>query len=582
MAQISKRSARNVETPAQPGRFDVAALRDAVGEKAFARGCAYHAEGRVEIITISDTRVVARVVGTEIYRCELTGRGNDLSFACSCRAFADWGSCKHLIAVALTVNSLDPDALELASNRLGKIREHLRGKGVEQLVEMILKLAERDTALFEELNLSAALDTADDATVLAQFKKAVTDAIRVRGYIEYGDMRDWAQGIDGVLDRISVLLESGRAALVLLLLDHFFSRMDDALGKVDDSDGGGGACYARAAGIHLAACERVKPDPIDLARILFAREVNSPWEFFFGSSETYADVLGEVGLAEYRRLATEAWQKVKSRQRRRTEVPPGGEYALRAMMERFAERDNDVDAIIAIRANDLSSAYRYLEVAQVCLDNGREQEALKWAEEGLWKFEDEPDKGLVLFACDLLQHSGRNEDAYVLLWKLFGKEPSVDLYQRLKSAAGDRKAQIRVRDDAIAMLSARAEKSGSQAEWDVFGAPDVLVHVLMAEGLLADAWAAVDKHGCREIAIEELAKASEVNLPAEASKAYAKLVERKVRMGGQGNYDAAYAMIKRMRRLVGAAQHSAYLADLMTRHKTKRNFIKLLTSKQAT
>ncbi|MGN1290690.1 MAG: hypothetical protein ACI4XG_29500, partial [Bradyrhizobium sp.] len=173
-------------------------------------------------------------------------------------------------------------------------------------------------------------------------------------------------------------------------------------------------------------------------------------------------------------------------------------------------------------------------------------------------------------------------DANALLWKLFGKEPSVDLYQRLISGAGDRKAQIRVRDDAIAMLSARVEKSGSQAEWDVFGAPDVLVHVLMAEGLLADAWAAVDKHGCREIAIEELAKASEVNLPAEASKAYAKLVERKVRMGGQGNYDAAYAMIKRMRRLDGAAQHSAYLADLMTRHKTKRNFIKLLTSKQAT
>ncbi|WP_283843063.1 hypothetical protein [Bradyrhizobium sp. 2S1] len=39
-------------------------------------------------------------------------------------------------------------------------------------------------------------------------------------------------------------------------------------------------------------------------------------------------------------------------------------------------------------------------------------------------------------------------------------------------------------------------------------------------------------------------------------------------------------MIKRMRRLDGAAQHSAYLADLMTRHKAKRNFIKLLTSKK--
>lgn len=80
--------------------------------------------------------------------------------------------------------------------------------------------------------------------------------------------------------------------------------------------------------------------------------------------------------------------------------------------------------------------------------------------------------------------------------------------------------------------------------------------------------------------MEELARASETDLPAEALKAYAQLVERKVRLGGQGNYSDAHAMIKRMRRLDGAIQHSAYLADLMTRHKAKRNFIKLLTSKK--
>ncbi|TWB93483.1 putative Zn finger protein [Bradyrhizobium macuxiense] len=581
MAQARKRSTSDVEAVVRAGRFDVAALQEIAGDKSFARGSAYKADGRVEVMTIDDTRVIARVAGTEIYRCELTGRGKSFSGHCTCQAFVDWAFCKHLTAVALTVNDLDPEALGQASNRLGKIRYHLRTKGIDRLVEMVLDLAGRDPKLLEELELSATLDTADDATLIAQFKKAITDATRVRGYVEYRDMRDWARRIDGVLDRISVLRDGGKVLLVLELLEHFFARMDEALTRVDDSDGGGGACYARACEIHLAACEQSKPEPIKLARELFKREVSSDWDFFFGASETYAGVLGAAGLGEYRRLATEAWQKVKSRQRGRTEVQPNGEYALRAMMERFAERDNDVDGIIAIRANDLSSAYRYLEVAQACLDNGREQEALKWAEEGLWKFEDEPDKGLVLFACDLLQQNGRNEDASALLWKLFGKEPSVDLYQRLISAAGDRKAQIGVRDDAVAMLSARAEKSGSQAEWDVFGAPDVLVRVLMAEGLLADAWAAVGKHGCREIAMEELAKASEVDLPAEALKAYAQLVERKVRMGGQGNYEAAYAMIKRMRRLDGATQHSAYLADLMTRHKAKRNFIKLLASKQA-
>jgi len=58
--QVPKHPARNVETRTQPGRFDVAVLRDTVGEKAFARGSAYQVEGRVEIVTISDARVGRR------------------------------------------------------------------------------------------------------------------------------------------------------------------------------------------------------------------------------------------------------------------------------------------------------------------------------------------------------------------------------------------------------------------------------------------------------------------------------------------------------------------------------------------
>ncbi|MFB9262324.1 SWIM zinc finger domain-containing protein [Bradyrhizobium erythrophlei] len=584
VTQASKRDTQDIEAAARPARFDVAVLRDIAGEKAFNRGSAYQADGRVEIMTIDEARVVARVVGTESYRCELTGRGRSFSGNCSCRAFDDWGFCKHLVATALAVNCLKPDALEQTANRLDKIRDHLRARGVEQLTTMILKLAERDSALFEELALSTALETTDDPTLLAQFKKAITDATRVRGYIEYRDMRDWAQGIERVLDRLSILLESGRASLVLQLLDHFFARMDDALAKVDDSDGGAGACYAKACGIHLAACQKAKPDPVDLARTLFAREVDSDWEFFFGASETYAEVLGKAGLAEYRSLATEAWKKAKSKRGKKADDRPGDGFALRAMMERFAEREDDIDGIIAVRSGDLSSAYDYLGIAQVCLDNGREQEALKWAEEGLWKFEDSPDQRLVLFACDLYQRKGRNENATELLWRTFAREPRIGLYERLKSTAGaDRMFGIAVRDRAIALLREQAAKSRPQGRWPLSSeTADVLIRLLLTEGLVADAWAAVGNHGCREGLMEELARASESDHPDEALKAYAQLVERRVRTGGQANYEAAYGMIERMRglreRLDESTQHAAYLADLKDRHKARRNFIKLLMS----
>jgi uncharacterized Zn finger protein len=282
MMRKPKRTANGIETAAGLPRFDIAALRDVAGEKVFARGVAYHEDGHVEIVTFGGSRVVARVIGSEVYRCELAGAGKKFSGECSCRAFSDWGFCKHLVAAALTANSLGSEALEQVSSRFAKIREHLRARGIEGLVELVVGIAERDPSLLKELEFAAVTASADDKTLLAQFKKAITEATGTHGFVEYRKMRDWVQGIESVLDRIAGLVASGRATLVLQLLDHFFARMDEALNSVDDSDGGGGGVCAKACEIHLAACRQVKLDPVALARDLFAREVDSEWEFFRG------------------------------------------------------------------------------------------------------------------------------------------------------------------------------------------------------------------------------------------------------------------------------------------------------------
>ncbi len=573
----------STETGAGLNRFDIAALRDVAGEKVFARGAAYHEDEHVEIVTIDRTRVLARVIGSEVYRCELVGMGKKFSGECSCPAFSDWGFCKHLVATALAANSLGSGALEQASSRFAKIREYLRAKGVEGLVEMVVGLAERDPSLLKELELSAAAAGADDSTLLAQFKKAITEATRTHGYVEYRNMRGWAQGIESVLDRIADLIENGRAALVLRLLDHFFARMDQALENIDDSDGGGAHVYAKACNIHLAACSQAKPDPVALARALFAREVDSEWEFFHGASGAYEDILGEVGLAEYRRLATEAWKKVRPLRtgaRRAEDDQFSNRYALEAILESFAERDGDVDGIIDIRAKDLSTAHDYLGIAQLCLDHGREPEALKWTEDGLWQFEDNPDARLIFFASDLYRRIGRGEDADKLLWRTFERAPSLELYERLKSAAGtDRILADALRDRALGRLRAELEKPAGRSGMRWSSPRELFIRLAMAEGQLADAWMAVDRHGCNDLLLEQLAEASEHSHPAEALKAYADRVERMLRLGGQINYEHAYNMIERMRLLWQALgdtkQQSAYLGDLRNRHKAKRNFMKL-------
>jgi uncharacterized Zn finger protein len=580
--KMSKRPTGKIKKNSNLPRFDVATLREVAGEKVFARGVAYHEDEQVEIISIDSARVLARVIGSEVYRSQLEGAGKEFSGECSCPAFSDWGFCKHLVATALTANDLAPEAAEQAVNRVAKIRDHLRRKGIEPLVDMIVNLAENDPDLFHSLELATAIETASDDSLFAQFKKAITDATRAHDYIEYHEARGWAEKIKLLLDQIAGLIAGGREELVLRLLDYFFTRMNQALQSMDDSDGEGGAAYAKACKIHLAACSKARPDSVALARELFNRETESEWDFFHGASEAYAEVLGDAGLAEYRRLASEAWQSIKP-------VRPGGQqlhdeqssarYRVGAILESFAERDGDIDARIAIRMKHLSSAYDYLGIAQLCLDNKRETEATKWAEEGLWQFEDRPDERLVLFTADLYRRTGRQADAAELLWQTFERLASIELYRILKKTAGPQKAAVYTASNrAIGLLRAKLGQPDAKTRWS---APrELLLQILMAEKLFADAWQVVRNHGGSGTQVLALAKASKQSHPDEALSVYGQEVERLAQLGGQGNYEAAKQLIGQMKSIRENrgqhADHDIFLAGFLSRHKAKRNLMKIL------
>src|SRR5216683_5652428 len=172
MTRNPKRPANTIESAACSERFDVAALRDVAGEKVFARGVAYHEDGQVEIVTFDRARVLARVIGSEVYRCELVGTGKKFSGECSCRAFEDWGFCKHLVATALAANSLAGSELD-SSGVLDRIRGHLKEKGIDALVEMVMEFVERDPALFRKLDAAAATLHEDDKTLGARLRKMI-------------------------------------------------------------------------------------------------------------------------------------------------------------------------------------------------------------------------------------------------------------------------------------------------------------------------------------------------------------------------------------------------------------------------
>jgi uncharacterized Zn finger protein len=550
-------------------RFDIDTLREFAGEKVFARGEDYYQDGQVQILTIEAGRVLAQVAGSEDYRTELKGRGKTIDGHCSCPAYSDWGFCKHIVAVGLAANAAG-DGEAVGGGAITRIRDHLGTMNADSLADMIVDLAERDPQLFRRLELAAAAAQADDPNLEARLRKAIDGATRTGAYVDYSFAPGWAAGVDEVLNAIETLASGGRAGLALKLAERAFDRIEQAVESIDDSDGHCGALLSRARDIHLAAASEARPEPVQLARDLFAREMNDGYDIFWGAVAHYAEVLGERGLAEYRRLAGVAWQKLPRRSPSRSSQELSTNCrGLVNILDFFAERDGDVDARIALRAKDLSSPYNYLQLADFCLSQDRKEDALRYATEGLWIFEDgRQDERLVLFATDLLAKAGRREEAEAHLWRAFEKTPSLELYARLSKAGGEaaRKRAL----ETLESLSAQRRPG------DLRNPAALLIEILTQEKAFDRAWGAVHKFGGSIGLKERLAKATEKTHPGEALRVYEARVEELATSGGNSSYAEAAKLISRMARVRRAPEQAAYLAALKERHGRKRNFVKLL------
>jgi uncharacterized Zn finger protein len=548
-------------------RFDIAALKRLAGG-AFVRGEVYHREGRVEILVIEARRVLARVTGTEDYRVNLLGKGETIKGECDCPAFDDYGFCKHMVATALSANESDHGSEAGGAGALARIRAHLADKSNGVLVGMIIDLAERDRALFRKLEIASAADGADDKTLAARLNKAIDQATATRGYVEYGEAGGWAGGVDEALDALDAL-DSRRDRVLLKLAERAIDRIESAIESIDDSNGECSVLLERARDIHIRAARGARPDPMALARDLYERETGDGYGTFDGAAWLYVDVLGEAGLAEYRRLATEAWEKLPPLTGRAQRKAEGDYDGLSGILDRFAERDGDVEARIALRAKDLSSPWKYFELAEFCLEHKGANEALRWAEEGLWTFEDAPsDARLALFTADLLMKADRRGEAEAVLKRAFERAPDFNVYTRWREAGG--KAAC---DQALAVVERwAAAKTGPS-----FGHPaDLGVKVLMHEKRFDMAWAMTRKHRVSPGVKESLARESEADYPREALGVYAERVDELANGGGNRAYEEAADLIARMGRLRALAEQTAYVATLKERFGRRRNFVKLL------
>lgn len=553
-------------------RFDTVRLNEIAGQPVFERGQTYAREGRVDLLSVGPDRIVARVRGSEDYRVEITGQGDQFDCECSCPAFEREEFCKHIVAVALRAEEASSKD-ETAVDCFGEIRSYLQAKDRMDLVEMILGAAERDPELLQKLQLAVAVDNSDDDGLSSHFRALIREATQLNEYVGYWQVPAWADGVNAVLDMLADIASGPRAELALEIASNAIARIEHAILEIDDSDGHGSMLLNRAQQIHLEACRAAKPDPETLARDLFRREMSEEFEAFEDAAIQYEEVLGEKGLAEYRRLAQETNSKLSSPKGARPddEELVVNEYRLTGILDYFAERDGDFEIRVKLRRKNLTSSWDHLRLAEFYLAHDCEEEALRQAEEALWLFEDnDPDERLVGFTADLLIKKNRKEEAEAYLWQAFRKAPSMNLYTRLQVLGGkaaSKKALSQLRKEV-------ADGTNLERFWK--SPSDLLVRILTGEKLYSEAWSTVREFGAMLPTTEELAKASEVTHAQDVVVYYEARVETLATAGGNSAYEEAAGLIARMAHLRAVDEQEAFLSDIKERHKRKRNFMKLL------
>mgnify|MGYP000851142808 CR=1 FL=1 len=476
---------------------------------------------------------------------------------------------------------------------------HIGAQQHERLVELLLEQAETDNALRDRLLLEAA--DAGEGVDPSSYRRSFAEALRSGSAARRDGPRTsgaWAGDVHEVIGRIDDLLRAGHAAEVVGITEYALGRIDKAMSRVDDSSGWFAEILSSVERTHHDACAAAGVDPVVLARRLFALEVDTEWDILIDSAQTYQDLLGDDGLAEMQRLATERWKALPP-----AEVGPfrhhaDGEFHLTRVMETLADLAGDVDARVEVMARDLAYPYDYVEIAKVLLEAGRPADAQTWAERGLTAFDgtDHPrpnDSRLDDLVLAGWLEQGRTADVVDLVRQRFDAAPGLSTYQRLKewsvpSGVWDQeraRALALFRDDADERLAAVVpppiplhNRFGPKPPPPT--THDRLVEVLAWDGELDQAWALATEHGCSVHLWNGLAAAREADHPLDAISVYEREVERQVGQKTTHTYETAIARIAHIGTLYeqagDPASFTAYVADVRHRHRAKTKFLKLL------
>jgi uncharacterized Zn finger protein len=549
-----------------------------------ARGRVYASDGRVEQLKVSGARATAVVRGTMPYAVELwVGSSGETGWSCTCPVAEDGRFCKHAVAVALTatetaspsaaVSDGDRRAERTASREPAELRAYVAGLDSERLVDLVVEAASGDWRLRERFLAQAAAATGAGLDITA-WRRRLDDAFSVGdfedGYVRYQEAEGWAEDVRDALDGLEELLDGGWTDAVAELSEHAHRLAERSIGSVDDSDGCLVDIAERIGDLHLRACAGSGPDPVALARRLVDLELTSELDTFHRAAATYAQILGETGIAEYRRLVAPRFNRLRSDDPSNTNT-----FRVRSARIGVALASGDPDELIAVKTADLRTPDDYREVAEMLATTGRTDEALDWAKRGIAAFPTREWQARPLreFLARRYRQQGQDDEAAGVFWDGFQADASLETYRRLLTEAGEVDQPDHWREAALDHLRSCLRSAPN---------PEVAspaIDVFLYEGLTEEAWEIATRHGASSRWLA-LARAREATHPGDAVPVYVREIAAQIDLKKNDGYRRAVALIDRVRvlhdRLGQPDAFARYLAEIRANHGRKRNLMALI------
>lgn len=553
-------------------------LQRLAGDAAFARGSAYHADGRVGELRQAGRRIFAEVTGNEIYTVSLVHTERVFEGSCTCPASDNIDFCKHCVAVALQYRSQrSRREQQLEGSGADRLQAYLESLDKKELIEHLQEYIHADKVSFEAWSIRA--DQALDVVDFKAIRKRITTAIPYNRQIyRYAQVRAYFARVAAVFELLTDVSKSLSAEQVLQLCDYALQRISRALETVDDSGGYRFDSLELLANLHKNAFLAIDWSANAAADYLL--------EFFLSDHNQLLPDLFPIYLGAVPATAEEKFEA--SVVARWQDLPPMDAgvnddtrhlyHRLQTYLLQAAELRGDIDDAIEIKTKTAVETYDFLALFDYCLKSQRLQQAEHWlmrAEQGEINRQYNTDI-LRRHRIDLHQARGEFEAAADLQWQRFKQQPRIESYSKLLNLTTNEQQREHWRQT---MQHALLQQLGKPVRHGHNPVASLLIRIYLLEEDIDAALQVAEQHNADDEAL--LGVARQVSNQAErALKLYMRVADQRVSQGNNDSYQRAVDIILQSRRVLGASVDSQWhdqLTVVREKHKAKRNFQKFLS-----